>query len=441
MPIEIRDERRIATPSIRGYYYQFLWTALCWIELAPGEALYCEGSEDIDKVLPDGEVQLEQIKHLSGNLTETSEDIKSVLLNFAKDYVFNLRRGVRAKMAFRTTARLGNATKDPLLDKWLEGGPVDTDKLAKKITEFAALKNDRKGRAVVRYLRHYGLLSHFASSFEWRWGECEYQEIRVRLADHLRMDARCEGLRPEALADAMIARIARISSSAREKLGERRLDSLDFELLINDHLLSKQVQRFGEGAPPSGLLHVALRELRDVAAVVVGRFGSEEQVCQLFAGLREHLENHPEGIPSGGMLDSREGRTMMSQVDVDLYATFGIVPEVRRRAVRYRWLARRAIKQATARGAITEITVEEPWQLDEIRTWLAKNYPHLSSSVRTPEDPVAMYVARVAEALVRRGDTPEAQEWAQINRMISRKVRFILNWDTPKIFTQENPLR
>ena len=82
MTTEIRAPERVATASIRGYYYQFLWTAMHWLELPEHETLVCEGAEDIDRLM-DNAVEQESLKHLASNLTENSEAVRDALLEFA----------------------------------------------------------------------------------------------------------------------------------------------------------------------------------------------------------------------------------------------------------------------------------------------------------------------------------------------------------------------
>ncbi len=56
------NPKRSAHASIRGYLYQACLGARRWLELEEGQALLCEGDEDLDRLLRgDGRI-LEQVK-------------------------------------------------------------------------------------------------------------------------------------------------------------------------------------------------------------------------------------------------------------------------------------------------------------------------------------------------------------------------------------------
>ena len=63
--------QRSADASIRGYFFQIVWTARQWLKLGPDELLRVEGEEDLDHAFVDENGQVlrdfHQLKDLSAN--------------------------------------------------------------------------------------------------------------------------------------------------------------------------------------------------------------------------------------------------------------------------------------------------------------------------------------------------------------------------------------
>ncbi len=55
------DSKRQADALVRAYQYQFLETAIAWVELRPSETLLVEVAEDYDIQSDNGETTLTQI--------------------------------------------------------------------------------------------------------------------------------------------------------------------------------------------------------------------------------------------------------------------------------------------------------------------------------------------------------------------------------------------
>jgi hypothetical protein len=172
MKKKLRAPERIATPSIRGYYYQFLWTATHWLQLPNDETLVCEGAEDIDR-LKGTTVEQESLKHLAKNLTENSEAVRDALLEFAAEYLWQVRRGCTVRFLFRTTAKLAAARKDPFIGHWLSGKPVDELALFTKLAIAARNSKHRDALIALRYMRKHMALGSFAAAVRWNFGEVE----------------------------------------------------------------------------------------------------------------------------------------------------------------------------------------------------------------------------------------------------------------------------
>jgi hypothetical protein len=72
-PTTLLHPERVAAATIRGYLTQAYYAVQCWLDLAPGEVLICEGNEDIDRLLLNGDglpvkVQQQQIKDLTQSI-------------------------------------------------------------------------------------------------------------------------------------------------------------------------------------------------------------------------------------------------------------------------------------------------------------------------------------------------------------------------------------
>jgi hypothetical protein len=78
------DPKRQADAVIRAYQYQFLETAIAWLELGPSDTLLVEVAEDYDVQSGDGETTLTQVTHASTGrrLTLASEKSRDALANF-----------------------------------------------------------------------------------------------------------------------------------------------------------------------------------------------------------------------------------------------------------------------------------------------------------------------------------------------------------------------
>lgn len=78
------DPKRQADGVVRAYLYQFLETAIAWLELGPSESLLVEVAEDYDIQSTDGQTTLTQVTHSSTSqrLTLNSAKSRDALTNF-----------------------------------------------------------------------------------------------------------------------------------------------------------------------------------------------------------------------------------------------------------------------------------------------------------------------------------------------------------------------
>jgi hypothetical protein len=80
------DPKRQADAVIRAYQYQFLETAIAWLELGPSGTLLIEVVEDYDVQSDEGGTTLTQVTHASTErrLTLANEKSREALANFWK---------------------------------------------------------------------------------------------------------------------------------------------------------------------------------------------------------------------------------------------------------------------------------------------------------------------------------------------------------------------
>lgn len=78
------DPKRQADHVARAFRYQFIETAIAWLELAPSETLCVEVVEDFDRLSGDGSAEIVQITHTSINqtLTLASKKSRDAIKNF-----------------------------------------------------------------------------------------------------------------------------------------------------------------------------------------------------------------------------------------------------------------------------------------------------------------------------------------------------------------------
>jgi tetratricopeptide (TPR) repeat protein len=116
---------RSAHASLEGYLYQTWLGVERWLELGEGEALRCEGDEDLDRLFLDGSGGTsEQVKALTGGVNVRDEVVKATLRRFLVAHRALRERGDGRRFVFTTTAErrqqaLGDLKVD-VLTAWQE---------------------------------------------------------------------------------------------------------------------------------------------------------------------------------------------------------------------------------------------------------------------------------------------------------------------------------
>lgn len=105
------NSRRDASPAIRGFYYQFLLCVELWLTLKPGEHLFLEHGEDIDRLVEDAGGdgsklrELIQVKDVTDSVTIRSATARETLANLYQHIHSN--PALELKYLFYTSAKAG----------------------------------------------------------------------------------------------------------------------------------------------------------------------------------------------------------------------------------------------------------------------------------------------------------------------------------------------
>lgn len=441
MADEILDTQRVATASIRGYYFQFLATVEQWIGLGPNESLLCEGNEDIDRWMGES-VEHHSLKHLAGSLTENSDSVKETIGNFAREFVFQRRRGKNATFVFRTTATLGAPQNHPILTPWLEGEDVDSLVIRQRLLRCAEGARREETRVALRYLGMFRLLRDFFAAVKWKWGELDYRAVRGELTKRINLDARFVGLEPNDVADKLIAQVVRVSSSERNALDQRRLTAFQLDQIAAELSLKKHVVEFraSRGAP-SRTLYASWENRVGTAALVVGRFASEDDTKGILSTLRRHRNNEPGAVQRQMLFESPVDKDVLGAVgglDVDFYAAFGQGMATEHcDGTDWSKLAE-LLEIATSKFDAERLVVSAALDGDALAR-ICSN-AGLKFAVCDLADDCSALTRWVAQALAAHSEERKPGEWRRLSPWAYHKMRYIENVDTREIFTQRNPL-
>lgn len=107
---------RVADDTIRGFLYQVLWITRCWLELGPQEVLLCEGDEDLDRCLFDGDklvrTDQQQYKDLSQRISARNKVVYESIFNFLISFRYHHQAGRGCRFVFTTTASVASQETD-----------------------------------------------------------------------------------------------------------------------------------------------------------------------------------------------------------------------------------------------------------------------------------------------------------------------------------------
>lgn len=195
------DEARRASPTVRGYLYQFWRTVEAWLEIGPDDLLFVEGAEDFDVVTRDGAATV-QVKdnRQSGPLTLTTAAAQSAIGNFWSLRQNNPGRNIQFK--YVTTAIAGSETPgfdgDKGIDIWnlCRQAPIENCRAdIERIQKF--LVGKPLGRELLQFLKTASLeqiKKDLIEQVEWICDQPALQEIEDIITGRLLELGKTQGL-------------------------------------------------------------------------------------------------------------------------------------------------------------------------------------------------------------------------------------------------------
>ena len=224
-PQVLRPERS-AHDSIRGYLYQALLGAQRWLELEEGEALLCEGDEDLDRLLLDGTGRLsEQVKASEKDLE--AKAVKESVRNFLLAYATLKRdRAESRRFRFTSTATFPpRLAPQPVLDvvrRWQEA-PCPLEEVAEAVRGWQAGAGSPKPvRDAVAWLDETKGWEEFVTAVEWHIEAPNLDRVRTTIAS----DLEARGLPGPEATDRLVYEILRASTEPEPAGRVRTRDDL-----------------------------------------------------------------------------------------------------------------------------------------------------------------------------------------------------------------------
>ncbi len=248
--MDVLDERRIASATVRGYEYQVLRAALIWLDLEDGETLLCEGDEDNDRILRDGTRLSEQDKHYQGTLRLRDRAVADSLIAFAKTWIARHDGKRSSRFRFVTTADRQKSLDE---DGWR----------AMVRRELPALVKKREA-GLAQQVEDRGGWDAFCSSVEWCFGDGNVEQKRGELV--AAVGRRVLGPPSELLAARLVAHLLAATGQDEPTLRKRTRADLDVLARVTDDEL-RSWGRSGDGSAIAerfelaGLLDDGLRPL------------------------------------------------------------------------------------------------------------------------------------------------------------------------------------
>lgn len=247
--LQLLRPERSAHASIRGYLYQACLGVERWLALGDGEALLCEGDEDLDRLVrgaagagPTTSSISEGVKDLPGDARPRV--VRETLRNFLWAYHALRPKDDERTFRFTTTAELkkpqeratGRPRQLDLLFHWHD--PEHQDEVVEAVRGWVLHPSTPQAehellREAVDWLdREDGGWRAFLDAVDWSFGAPDLAGVRDRIAGQLAGDARVANLPVPDLIDRLVWRV--LEASVQEEAGERLLTRQDLAGLIEE---------------------------------------------------------------------------------------------------------------------------------------------------------------------------------------------------------------
>ena len=422
-PPDLRNIKRAANASVAGYHYQFVYVALKWLECDQGTTLYCEGNEDLDMILRDGRVTEAQIKHVKSKLGQGSADTRATLARFASAFVVHNRNGRRSRFVFHTTSELAGR-RDSILANWMLGKPFKPTLLERHFEKLQELSTEDKS-----YLTSNSLWQEFFASVHWAFCMPAIEQYESELRSRLSSDYRVQGLSPEKVQDAMLARILR--QAGKPSFDDRSLSAIQLEVLFNDLWLETLVDDYGPDSDVSAVYVVhAQAEGGDICVALF--LDDEVKTEGEFQVARRDVEHQPQGQAVHDLLELaafRQGLDFLSGAQFDAYA---VVRSLNGTKMAASELSGQLTQYLVGRG-VSSVNTDLPVLVRQ-----AKGHDGETVHARSvPRDCLGMQLARYVALSVLSSRANKVFSVGMLK--FHRKLRVIADLDQREYFTQDHP--
>lgn len=441
----ISDEARTATASIRGYYYQLLDTISRWANLTEGEALYCEGNEDVDVQSSDGEILSIQVKDLTGTISENSEPLYSAALNFLISFDWHHERGSKISFVFCTTARLVTARR-PIIQHLIAEGEatkVDAFEALSKFIEHRAKRPKQnqppetsqyeRAKAALARIHGKGQLQEFVDSTSWAFGECSIDELKSRVRQTLQEFATARGYEP---VDAVIlsgrAFQEVLDAASANSIEQRRLDVLDLERLFIEQIASRESRKFSTDPGVRGCVYLWRSTIRGgVAVSLIAAFENVDTLISSFNTLTERNRSLPgESKTLAATFDDERVAALFASTP---FAVFGYVSRVTTFQREGFLDVVHLLRQMSARRPINELAVFGCEGLEPNK--LPQDTSPVISQASAEELPVQI-VEQIGLALLQWATGTEDERTSRVLNYAGRKLRGVYDQRNGEYYSQ-----
>jgi hypothetical protein len=181
--ITVRDPKRSAHATIRGYLYQVCLGVLRWLDLEPNELLLLEGDEDLDRILC-GERSCEQVRYRSHDLGLGDRAVTKSLVVFVTAFKELTEAGEQRRFIFTSNAAVR--------DKYAEvfKGWEKPERRADVIAAIRKAIGEQAPGPIAWLDADNKRWSRFIEAVEWRFETGSVDDLMTEIADRLRQELR-----------------------------------------------------------------------------------------------------------------------------------------------------------------------------------------------------------------------------------------------------------
>lgn len=411
---QIRNPRRLAIGSIRGYRYQLLHTIRAWLQADDNHLIVAEGNEDIDHVLigcPE-ESWEEQIKFRSEDIAQSNKAITDAILHSIEAFVRHVKDRCRFRGILRTNALIETDDKTQV-GRWISTGEADHEALAAELREI--LTDDKERLALLDGIVAGGEFERYIGSIEWAPQAGDIAQLEEELG---RLTEQRASRRPKAATrNALVAHVLGVLTNA--DVGKRVLRRIDADLAIGDTIL--EALAFAEHSERQQTWRSALWSRKGPPSIAVIVFTPDVEA--LGAAIRHH-QSLGASRSIGEVI-----RSIVRRLDFVAYASIRRSPGKNGQ----RYVTHDVVRQSRYRLSPSELAVLVAPQAP-FEKWLRNKWSTLVEITVEPPETVMMQVAAVLGEAISSTDTA-------VLEAVSTKLRWVHDVDANHYFTAADPLR